>query len=56
MTIAHGRPGDATPFALPDLMAEYLRRQTSAHEAGVGLTDAAGEVTPYEAVPVQPVG
>jgi hypothetical protein len=55
MTIAHGQSGDAMPFALPELMAEYLRRQASAHEAGVGLTDAAGEVTPYEAVPVQPV-
>jgi tetratricopeptide (TPR) repeat protein len=36
-------------------MADYLRRQTLAHGAGVGPAEAGGEVEPFEAVPAQPV-
>ena len=36
-------------------MADYLRRQTLAHGAGVGPAEACGEVEPFEAVPAQPV-
>jgi hypothetical protein len=41
--------------ALSALFARYVERQSAAHAAGVGPADAAGEVVPYEAVPVQPV-
>jgi tetratricopeptide (TPR) repeat protein len=40
---------------LTDLLAGYLRQQVSRHAAGLAGTDTAGEVVPYEAVPVQPV-
>jgi hypothetical protein len=40
---------------LHDLFARYLARQASAHEEGLGLADLGDEVTPYDAVPVQPV-
>jgi hypothetical protein len=40
---------------LHDLLARYLDRQASAHDEGLGLADAGGEVVPFDAVPVQPV-
>jgi len=47
------RPKAAQP-PLADLMARYLGRQTAAHAAGLAAVEA-GEVEPYEAVPVQAV-
>jgi tetratricopeptide (TPR) repeat protein len=41
--------------SLQELLADYLRRQTAAHGAGVGPAAAGGEVEPFEAVPAQPV-
>lgn len=41
--------------ALSDLFAGYLRRQLSRQAAGLAAPDSAGEVVPFEAVPVQPV-
>ena len=41
--------------SLQELTADYLRRQTLAHGAGVGLAEGGGEVEPFEAVPAQPV-
>jgi tetratricopeptide (TPR) repeat protein len=40
---------------LPELLAQYLQRQSAAHAAGLGLAESAGEVEPYDAVPAQPV-
>jgi tetratricopeptide (TPR) repeat protein len=40
---------------LADLMAGYLSRQAGAHAAGLAAFDPSGEVTPFEAGPVQPV-
>jgi hypothetical protein len=40
---------------LHDLLARYLDRQRAAHEEGLGLAEAGGEVVPFDAVPVQPV-
>lgn len=39
---------------LDELMARYLQRQAEAHQAGLASFDP-GEVTPYEAGPVQPI-
>lgn len=39
---------------LDELLARYLKRQTEAHQAGLATFDP-GEVTPYEAGPVQPI-
>lgn len=50
-------PDDRPPAAQPplaDLLACYLGRQTAAHAAGLAAIEA-GEVEPYEAVPVQSV-
>jgi len=47
------RPIAAQP-PLADLMARYLDRQTAAHAAGLAAREA-GDVEPYEAVPVQAV-
>jgi tetratricopeptide (TPR) repeat protein len=47
-------PSTANPLSLPELFADYLRRQTSAHEAGLALPDS-DEVVPYDAAPAQPV-
>jgi hypothetical protein len=57
MDMTHASDPSANPIqpALHDLLAEYLRRQTLAHEAGLGLVEVTDEVEPYEAVPVQPV-
>jgi tetratricopeptide (TPR) repeat protein len=55
MTRRNDSSDKPAPFALPELLAEYLRRQASAHAAGLALTGAAGEVEPYDAGPAQPV-
>ena len=47
------RPNAVQP-PLADLMVRYLGRQTAAHAAGMAAIEA-GEVEPYEAVPVQAV-
>jgi len=46
-----------TPLQPPlsELLTRYLNRQIDAHGAGLGLADVAGDVVPFEAVPVQPV-
>jgi hypothetical protein len=54
MSQAHESSGQ-TPQSLADLFAQYLRRQMTAQAEGVGFADRDGQVTPYEAVPVQPV-
>src|SRR5438445_8457859 len=41
--------------ALADLFTGYLRQQISRQAAGLAVTDSAGEVVPFEAVPVQPI-
>ena len=41
--------------ALAKLFACYLKRETSAHQKGLGFAEPEGEVVPFEAVPVQPV-
>jgi tetratricopeptide (TPR) repeat protein len=45
------------PAALPlaELFTRYLGRQAEAQALGLGHPDLAGEVEPYEAVPVQPM-
>lgn len=53
--MTHGREPAPQQPRLPELMARYLERQTSAHAAGVGLADVTGDVVPHEAVPAQPV-
>ncbi len=45
----------AGPPPLADLLACYLERQASAHADGLAAPEAAGEVVPFEAAPVQPV-
>jgi tetratricopeptide (TPR) repeat protein len=47
--------GTPVQKSLPELLAQYLQRQVSAHAAGLGFADASGEVEPYDAVPAQPV-
>src|SRR3954470_5254533 len=46
---------EQTPPALPELFAQYLQRQVSAHDAGLSPAEAAGEVVPFEAVSAQPI-
>lgn len=55
MTQAH-EPSDR-PAALPlaELFTRYLQRQTDAQAQGLGYPELSAEVTPFEAVPVQPV-
>src|SRR5947209_1632444 len=54
-------PGDPGPQALPAqpdlarLLSGYLQRQADAHALGLATLDAAGEVVPHEAGPVQPI-
>ncbi|MCI0462214.1 MAG: hypothetical protein L0Z62_35120 [Gemmataceae bacterium] len=38
-----------------ELMARYLQRQTEAHASGLAVLDLSGEVTPFDAGPVQPI-
>src|SRR5947208_268511 len=45
----------SSPPALGQLMSSYLQQQAEAHAAGLSDADAAGEVVPYDAGPVQPV-
>ena len=40
---------------LSELMSRYLEQQANAHAAGLATFDPSGEVTPFEAGPVQPV-
>jgi hypothetical protein len=40
---------------LADLMARYLRQRTEDQNAGLVSKDAAGDVVPFEAAPVQTV-
>ncbi len=44
-----------TPPNLAELFQRYLRQQVGAQAAGLGVAELAGEVTPYEAVPAQPI-
>jgi hypothetical protein len=47
-----GRPAQ---LPLAELFTQYLKRQMAAQTQGLGLAEPAGEVEPYDAVPVQPV-
>lgn len=51
--MSHGKQNSAP--ALSELMSRYLRQQADAHAAGLAMFDPTGEVTPFEAGPVQPV-
>jgi hypothetical protein len=55
MSQAH-QPADR-PAVLPlaELLTRYLQRQADAQAQGLGFPESSDEVTPYEAVPVQPV-
>src|SRR5688572_8749141 len=53
MTPAENRPTTAQP-EIADLLARFLGRQSAAHTAGLAAA-VAGDVEPYEAVPVQAV-
>lgn len=55
MTREHETRGKPVVTPLTDLLARYLERQASAHAAGLASLPPAGEVEPFEAVPVQPV-
>jgi tetratricopeptide (TPR) repeat protein len=43
------------PLSLSDLFSQYLREQVAIQVRGLGSLEAACEVVPYDAVPVQPV-
>jgi hypothetical protein len=43
------------PLSLADLFGQYLREQVASQAQGLGSLEAAAEVVPYDAVPVQPV-
>jgi tetratricopeptide (TPR) repeat protein len=45
----------STPPNLGELFQRYLRQQVGAHAEGLGIAEPAGDVTPYEAVPAQPI-
>jgi hypothetical protein len=45
----------ATPASISELFTQYLQRQVSAREQGLAFDVPEGEITPYEAAPVQPV-
>jgi tetratricopeptide (TPR) repeat protein len=55
MTQPHESCGTPVQLSLPELLARYLQRQAAAHAAGLSVTESAGEVEPYDAVPAQPV-
>ena len=55
MTHPSHTAGRATPPALAELFADYLKGQTAAQAVGLGFAEPDGEMEPYEAVPVQPV-
>jgi hypothetical protein len=44
-----------TPASVSELFTQYLKGQVLAREQGLALDVPEGEVTPYEAAPVQPV-
>jgi len=48
-------PGRPTAPPLSELLTRYLQRQAAAQAAGLGSAATAGDVVPFEAVPVQPV-
>jgi hypothetical protein len=54
--MSNGRDQAApVPPNLGDLFQRYLRQQVGAQAVGLGLPELGGEVTPYEAVPAQPI-
>jgi tetratricopeptide (TPR) repeat protein len=55
MTQRHESIGTPVQKSLPELLTQYLQRQSAAHAAGLGFADLAGEVEPYDAVPAHPV-
>jgi tetratricopeptide (TPR) repeat protein len=55
MTVPSESTGRPTPPRLSDLFARYLKDQAEAQARGLGYPEPAGEVEPFEAVPVQPV-
>jgi tetratricopeptide (TPR) repeat protein len=44
-----------TPRALSELFTQYVRKQATAAEQGLGFAETLGEVLPHDAQPVQPV-
>jgi tetratricopeptide (TPR) repeat protein len=53
--MTHDRaPGRASEPQLAELFRRYLYERTEAHAEGLGHADPGAEVTPFEAVPVQP--
>jgi hypothetical protein len=55
MTQAHQPSDQGAVLPLAEMFSRYLQRQTDAQAQGVGFPEPSEEVTPYEAVPVQPV-
>src|SRR5262245_18233620 len=57
MTMSQAHQPSNQPAALPlaEMFTRYLQRQVEAQAQGVGFPEPGDEVTPYEAVPVQPV-
>jgi tetratricopeptide (TPR) repeat protein len=51
MTQPHNNPDQ---FSLPELLADFVRKQLAAHQQGLGLPEG-GAVEPYDAGPAQPV-
>src|SRR2546426_728267 len=50
------QPSDRpTVLPLAEMFTRYLQRQTDAQAQGLGFLEPSDEMTPYEAVPVQPV-
>jgi len=45
----------APALPLSELFKEYLQRQVSAREQGLGFAEPTGEVLPYDTAPVQPL-
>jgi len=43
------------PLSVNDLFARYLEKQIHAHAQGLGYAEPGEDVTPFDAVPVQPV-
>ncbi|HZU38986.1 MAG TPA: hypothetical protein VFA18_23875 [Gemmataceae bacterium] len=55
MITPHDSPDQPAVPPLSELLTRYLARQASAHQAGLAAVDAGGEITPYEAIPVQSI-
>src|SRR4051794_21079016 len=47
--------GRTEGLSVTDLFANYLTKQIDAHAAGVGHAEVAGDATPFEATPIQPI-